>query len=124
METIFKQQNDTEAVAEDSTIAEDEKIILCAACFHHITDPGKQVQVNQSFTHIFSNPHGIVFEIGCFAEAPGCYPASPFYSEFSWFIGYSWSIAACSNCSDHLGWVFSSQSDGFWGLILDKLIFT
>ena len=45
----------------------------------------------------------------------------------SWFPGYSWTIAYCSICSDHLGWKFRkvSKSDdeydpenrpkSFWG---------
>ena len=124
MEIISKCLNAPESVAEDSAISEDEKIILCAACFHHITDPGKQILINQSFSHVFTNPHGLVFEIGSFAEAMGCYIVSSPSNEFSWFIGYLWSIAACQNCLNHLGWAFSSQTDRFWGLILDRLIFT
>ena len=124
MEIISKHLDDPESVAESSTTVEDEKIILCGACFHHITDPGKQIPINESFSHIFSNPHGIVFEIGCFSEAKGSYIASSPSDEFSWFMGYSWSIAGCQNCLNHLGWAFSSQTDRFWGLILDRLIFT
>jgi hypothetical protein len=32
--------------------------------------------------------------------------------EFTWFTGYSWTIATCMHCHEHLGWVFwKQQSD-------------
>ncbi len=107
--------------AENST--QDEKIIVCASCNYHITDPSKQIVVDQSFNHIFANPHGHVFEIGCFSQARGCVSSSISSNEFSWFVGFSWQIVICRYCSNHLGWVFSSDTNRFFGLILDKLIF-
>jgi len=76
-----------------------------------------------AFRHTFANPHGYLFEIGCFGDAWGCAPASPPSSEFSWFKGYLWKIGVCRGCSTHLGWVFLSDVHRFFGLILDKLIF-
>lgn len=42
-------------------------------------------------------------------------------TENSWFPGYAWSIALCSNCANHVGWKFvKTQShlspSSFWGL--------
>jgi len=28
-------------------------------------------------------------------------------TEFSWFEGYSWQVAVCSECGEHLGWRFA-----------------
>jgi hypothetical protein len=102
---------------------QDEKVIVCASCNSHITDPTKQIIINQSFNHIFANPHGHVFEIGCFSQASGSVSSSISSNEFSWFVGFSWQICICRYCSGHLGWVFSSDTKHFFGLILEKLIF-
>lgn len=106
----------------EKSISEDE-IISCALCNSFITRPSNKIIVDQTFSHVFANPHGIVFEIGCFDSAPGCIAGSASSTEFSWFPGYSWKIGACQFCSSHLGWIFSSKEDRFFGLILDKLIF-
>lgn len=105
------------------TISSEEEIITCVFCNHHITDPSKQISVNNSFHHVFANPHGCVFEIGCFSKAKGCISGSIASSEFSWFFGFSWQIGVCDQCSNHLGWIFSSESNRFYGLILEKLQF-
>lgn len=123
MEIICKQSPDSLPNEKTETFIQDEEIIVCAYCNHPITDPSKQITVNHSFHHIFTNPHGYVFEIGCFSEADGCRPVSVSSNEFSWFIGYSWKISVCHYCSSHLGWIFSSKSHKFFGLILEKLIF-
>lgn len=39
----------------------------------------------------------------------------------SWFPGYAWRIAYCSNCMHHLGWRYSATQPGqhpraFWGI--------
>jgi hypothetical protein len=123
MEIICKQTPDNLSIEETKTVLKDEKIVICSVCYQKITDPSKQIIVHQSFRHIFANPHGYVFEIGCFSDAIGCHPASISSNEFSWFIGYSWQIGICNQCSAHLGWFFSSELNNFWGLILEKLIF-
>lgn len=123
MEIICKQTPDNLSIEEIKTVLKDEKIVICSVCYQKITDPSKQIVIHQSFRHIFANPHGYVFEIGCFSDAIGCHPASISSNEFSWFIGYSWQIGICNRCSAHLGWFFSSELNNFWGLILEKLIF-
>ncbi|MBU1342634.1 MAG: hypothetical protein KKE44_22745 [Proteobacteria bacterium] len=123
MEVICKQSPHRLSYEETKTISQEEKIIVCSYCNNPITDPSKQLIVNNSFRHIFANPHGYVFEIGCFSEAGGCTKASDSSSEFSWFAGFSWQIGICNACSTHLGWVFASDAKRFYGLILEKLIF-
>jgi len=74
-------------------------------------------------TASFANPHGIVFEIGCFTAVKGCGYVGPPSDEFSWFAGYDWRVAVCFMCLTHLGWFFSSAGkESFHGLILDRLI--
>lgn len=123
MEPICKIAYETATDLETETEAQPGKEILCAVCSHPVTDMSKKIIVSNAHEHTFANPHGLVFEIGCYGEARGCIPASPPSCEFSWFPGFSWRIGVCRTCSAHLGWLFSSENDVFYGLILDRLIF-
>jgi hypothetical protein len=97
--------------------------ILCRQCRRVITHCSAQIMVEGQHAHTFANPHGIVFEIGCFKSADGCDPIGPSSIEFCWFPGYCWQITECRFCQTHLGWIFSSNhNDSFFGLIIDRLI--
>jgi hypothetical protein len=107
---------------EDQTREEEEEYILCRQCHHPVTRPADRIEKDGTHRHTFANPHGIVYEIGCFQSAFGCGYTGPATTEFTWFKGYSWRIAICRSCLAHLGWVFlSAGSDQFHGLILDRL---
>ena len=102
---------------------EEEEYILCRQCRQAIARPADRIVVQGSHSHTFANPHGIVFEIGCFKTVRGCGYAGPPSDEFTWFAGYRWRVSFCSLCLTHLGWLFiSSGGDIFHGLILDRLI--
>ncbi len=102
---------------------EAEKYIICRQCHQAITRPVERISIQGSHRHTFANPHGIVFEIGCFKDVTGCGYAGEATDEFSWFAGYRWRICFCSMCLTHLGWIFSSNAgDIFHGLILDRII--
>jgi hypothetical protein len=111
-----------EKEAEDPSPQEDE-YILCRQCHQAITKPAERIAMQGSHRHTFANPHGIVFEIGCFRNAKGCGYAGAASDDFSWFAGYSWRVCFCSMCLTHLGWMFSlNGGDIFHGLILERLI--
>jgi len=102
---------------------EEEEYILCRQCHRAITKPADRIAMQGSHRHTFANPHGIVFEIGCFRSVKGCGYAGVASDDFSWFAGYSWRVCFCSTCLTHLGWMFSLKGgDSFHGLILDRLI--
>ena len=102
---------------------EEEEYIICRQCRQAITRPVERMAMQGSHQHTFANPHGVVFEIGCFKDVIGCGYAGAATNEFSWFAGYSWRICFCTMCLTHLGWIFSSKGgDIFHGLILDRLI--
>lgn len=98
------------------------RVLACSTCRHPITSEDQRIEMNGSHRHAFANPHGIVYHIGCFRNAPGCYTDSEETTHFTWFSGYSWSLASCSRCGYHLGWRFSSDRDSFYGLVVDRLV--
>jgi len=102
---------------------EEEQYIVCRQCHQAITRAAERITVQGAHHHTFANPHGIVFEIGCFKHALGCGYAGPPSTEFTWFSGYAWRVSFCTLCLTHLGWVFiSGGGDRFHGFILDRLI--
>jgi hypothetical protein len=119
------EEGDTTTVekeAEDQS-PEEEEYILCRQCHQAITKPADRIAMQGAHRHTFANPHGIVFEIGCFRNAKGCGYAGVASDDFSWFGGYSWRVCFCTMCLTHLGWMFSLKGGHiFHGLILDRLI--
>lgn len=103
--------------------ADNQVFILCRQCRHLITTQGEKITVQGSHQHTFANPHGFIFQIGCFQSAPGCGYTGSLTREYSWFKGFSWKIALCRLCSVQLGWLFvSAGSQRFNGLVLNRLI--
>jgi hypothetical protein len=116
-------KGDSRTAHEDEREKREEKAVRCAQCGHGITSPRERIDVQGKHCHAFFNPHGIIFEIGCFRAAPGCGYTGRVTEEFSWFAGYGWKIAVCSACGAHLGWLYSAAGkESFHGLILDSLI--
>lgn len=96
--------------------------LLCAQCLNPITAEAWRMAVAGSHRHVFANPGGHVFEIGCFSSAPGCAALGPPTQDFSWFSGTLWQVAVCAACGQHLGWRYEQAQGGlFFGLILDRL---
>ena len=123
MQVVGKIETVGETGTKGQPLAAEEETINCAQCNHPVTDPSCQITVDDAFVHVFANPHGHVFEIGCFSQADGCNSGSPDSTEFTWFAGFSWQVGICSHCHSHLGWIFTSEVRRFYGLILDRLIF-
>ncbi len=97
------------------------EVLVCATCSFPITRESERMEVNGSHTHGFANPHGLFYDIGCFAFAPGCAFSSDSSAEFSWFAGHRWRLAVCRGCGTHMGWLFESKTGSFAGLILAAL---
>ncbi|QTA79743.1 CULT domain-containing protein [Desulfonema limicola] len=125
LKSIYKQIEKQEEDEEDKNQG---RAILCRQCKNKITSSSNRIEKNGSHKHIFNNPGGYIFEIGCFGAAPGCVNQGPPTLEFSWFAGFNWRFSLCSSCHIHLGWVYQSVggqslgSSSFFGLILDKLV--
>jgi len=106
---------------QDTDDSEKKEFLCCAECKYPIARKSDRIQINEKHQHVFANPHGYIFQIGCFAQAPGCVIAGEETSFFSWFPGYVWRFALCGQCLTLLGWAFRSHESQFLGLILDKL---
>jgi hypothetical protein len=94
----------------------------CRRCGSRIARTADRIRINGRMSHVFNNPAGYIFEIGCFAAAEGCVNEGQPTLEFTWFDGFSWRFALCGNCRTHLGWFYQAmKSASFYGLILAGL---
>lgn len=101
--------------------ASTDTLILCRACGHELavgTDlhfvPSRLALSSRNDTllggrrvhvQLFENPHGHQFEVITFRRADVA-PHWPADKHFSWFPGFSWTVATCPRCNTHLGWAF------------------
>lgn len=97
--------------------------LRCAACRHVVTNAAWRISVAGSHRHVFANPHGMVFAVGCFKAAPGCAALGQPSGAFTWFAGTRWQVAVCAACGTYLGWRYARTVGGiFFGLLLDRLV--
>lgn len=120
---VGRDQDPGRPVTDEETKEDTEPVeaIFCKTCGLPVTDKKQKISVQGSHRHTFFNPAGIVFELGCFRQAPGCLIAGEPTSEFTWFAGYVWSFSLCRRCKSHLGWFFEKGDTAFYGLILANL---
>jgi hypothetical protein len=96
--------------------------LVCARCRRVITSTADRIEIDGLREHSQVNPHGFVWTFHCYARAPGCAPAGPPSTDFTWFPGHSWQIEQCGGCGWHLGWLFRSADRRFHGLIAGRLV--
>ena len=112
---------DKKVRTQDSEDADEANFLRCVKCKNPITKEEERIQINEKHQHVFANPQGHVFQIGCFSRAPGCLVFGEKTSYFTWFPGYAWQMALCGLCGTLLGWAFGSKENYFFGLILDNI---
>jgi len=105
----------------DAERPEENDGLYCAECQALITHRRYRIVVNEQHEHVFANPAGHIFHIGCFGKAPGCRLVGEETDYFTWFPGYTWRYALCGQCINLLGWAFRSQDSVFFGLLVEKL---
>ena len=115
--------------ADKKRSSEDFKHIRCRHCENIIADTNALFSMRQGRTSlVFSNPAGVLFEILTLLYAQNLTFMGTPTSEFSWFSQYSWQVAVCSNCLNHLGWcyhaIYGEEPSIFYGLIRAELIIT
>lgn len=126
METLYCYQKSDESKErqpdrESETDTTQERSILCKECGHRLTSHDQAVELEGKHEHTFFNPAGVLFEIGCFSDAPGAEVWGVPTTEFVWFPGYAWRFANCAGCHTHIGWQFLSGESSFFGLVLNRL---
>ena len=99
----------------------DSRALLCRTCGQPVARHRDRIEVNGKHVHALFNPMGILFEVGCFARAPGCRFEGEFSLEFTWFRGHAWRFAFCRQCGTQLGWDYRGGMGGFVGLIMTEL---
>ena len=109
-------------ILQETETEKEKESILCKNCKNEITTAEFTTVVNGQHAHIFKNPAGLTFHIACFSRAWGCVVYGIPTYEFTWFAGFSWCVALCSNCFTHLGWHYQSGGASFFGLILANLV--
>lgn len=115
------------APAPDSRAETDEKqehSLVCRHCGSRVTSREHAIEIDGQHAHAFFNPAGLLFEIGCFSDAPGCLVSGRPTADFAWFDGTLWRYAGCAACGTHLGWLFLPEHPDklpFFGLILNRL---
>ncbi|KAH7436015.1 hypothetical protein KP509_06G089400 [Ceratopteris richardii] len=75
---------------------------------------------------VYVNNAGYVHETLTLAKAHGLILKGRPETQHSWFSGYSWTIANCSFCESHMGWLFRAikkklHPQQFWGLRRSQL---
>jgi hypothetical protein len=101
---------------------DDDRRVYCRACAGFVALSQARLSVNGAQEHSFVNPEGLMFRIGCFAEAPGLSPLGEPSSHWTWFTGFSWQAGVCAGCGTHLGWSYRNASLRFVALILDRVV--
>ncbi|KAG0611107.1 hypothetical protein M758_7G116100 [Ceratodon purpureus] len=74
----------------------------------------------------YVNAHGYVHETLTLARARGLHLDGQPQTANSWFPGYAWVLAECSECQEHMGWRFTavdkeSRPKAFWGIRRSQL---
>jgi hypothetical protein len=101
--------------------ADDEQWWLCAACDARVTPVVAAIEVAGAHRHVFTNPLGYAYDIGCFRVAPGCRCRGESTLQHTWFTGYAWRYAECGGCGEHVGWSYRRGAGQFFGLITQRL---
>jgi len=104
------------------TEAHDDKKIYCRLCRALITTRAERFQVGPYDKYSFTNPAGITYAIACYKHAHGCTISGIPTTEHSWFSGYQWQLASCTDCHEHLGWYYENRKRAFFGLIVSRVI--
>ena len=105
----------------DEKSADKGSYIYCAACSGVIAKQADRIEVSGSHDHRFTNPFGIEFHVGCFADALGCSISGERVAADTWFPGFQWRIASCAECHQHMGWYFDRADVYFYGVSMDRI---
>uniref|UniRef100_A0A3B3QPP9 Si:ch211-51h9.7 n=1 Tax=Paramormyrops kingsleyae TaxID=1676925 RepID=A0A3B3QPP9_9TELE len=125
-------------------------LLLCRSCGHEVAldSDASFVASRLALSHrnitmigdrrvpvqLFENPQGFQFEVVTFRKAD-VHKHWPADGRFTWYPGYSWTVATCPQCSAHL-WAFQpsdwpetvteqqfdDSKQTFVALVIDRLL--
>jgi hypothetical protein len=103
------------------------KAYHCAACGGLMTHSDRLILVSGTNRHLFVNPAGVECDFHTFYSCPGAIAVGEATEVNTWFLGYTWQMAFCRQCGQHLGWyyeaLFKSKRPGeFWGILISHVI--
>ncbi|XP_028164628.1 protein cereblon [Ostrinia furnacalis] len=84
-------------------------VLCCSACMTEIARrehifPMSSEGVHSNYTNLGGYMHDIVTVSAASVALDGAPSA-----EYSWFPGYTWTIALCATCTHHVGWRFDAM---------------
>jgi hypothetical protein len=103
-----------------------EKAYQCFACGELITYSDRVVAIAGRSRHFFVNPAGVECDFKTFYACRGAVTVGGPTLTDTWFPGFSWRMAFCRGCGQHLGWYYEAVStaewpSAFWGILLSQL---
>ena len=106
---------------------DDSKVYQCVSCGNIISRSEFLLPINGRDSHKFINPAGVRCEFFTFHTCLATIINGEPTTEHTWFSEYSWSMAFCGGCFQHLGWFYESTSvendpKTFWGILMEKII--
>ncbi|XP_015434882.1 PREDICTED: protein cereblon isoform X2 [Dufourea novaeangliae] len=106
----------------------DDKIFVCSICNIFIGRQSNMFPMSiEGPLGTYCNPSGIIYDTVTLYHAQGLTLSGNAPSMgYTWFPGYGWTIATCSNCHSHMGWKFTAVENNlkpkaFWGLTRKSL---
>jgi hypothetical protein len=113
---------DHDAPSDSDDVNDPERVVRCATCDHEVARFDDRFAQDGRAEHVFTNPGGYTFVIGCWRQAAGCVGIGEESTEWSWFPGCAWRVAVCRKCTAQLGWLFRGDDVTFAGLILNRIV--
>ena len=103
------------------------KAYKCRSCGGPVTFSDRLKRIVGAHRHLFVNPAGLECDFHTFYACPGAMALGDPVEAHTWFPGYTWRMAFCRQCGQHLGWyyeaVLSHQRPwDFWGILVSHVI--
>jgi hypothetical protein len=121
VDVLDKERQGLDPTLKDIVEEVDRNFVYCRTCSTVIARDSDRIEAGGSHDHQFTNPFGVHFHIGCFSQALGCSISGERSAAETWFPGFQWQHASCSECRSPLGWYFDCANEYFYGLILDRI---
>lgn len=103
------------------------KAYQCVSCGGLITHSDQLTSIGGSNRHLFINPTGMECDFHTFQSCPGAIAVGEATEIHTWFSGYTWQMAFCRRCGQHLGWYYraivkSKKPGQFWGILVSHVM--